>query len=57
MLAYNLYPTTDAPIVEDTRRYLKQYIARYHRTARWMEIDGNKQIISLSDIVEGSSEK
>jgi len=57
MLAYNLYPVTDTPIVEDTRRYLQQYMNRYHPTAQWLEIDGNKQIISLSVAAGTSLEK
>lgn len=39
MLAYNLYPPTDTPIVEDTRRYLKRYLKRHHPQARWCEVD------------------
>lgn len=48
MLVYNLYPVTDSPIVEDTRRYLKQYMARYHVSARWVELDDKMQVINRS---------
>lgn len=46
MVVYNLYPSTDAPIVEDTRRYLQQYLARFHKTTRWVEVDDSMQVRS-----------
>lgn len=46
ILVYNLYPATDAPIVEDTRRYLQQYMDRYHPSARWVEVDDTLKVIA-----------
>lgn len=46
MVVYNLYPPTDAPMVEDTRRYLKQYLARFHKMTRWVEVDDFMQVRS-----------
>lgn len=46
MLVYNLYPATAAPIVEDTRRYLQQYMDRYHSSAHWVEVDDTLKVIA-----------
>lgn len=45
MVVYNLYPATDAPIVEDTRRYVLQYLERYHPAARFVEIDDRMNVL------------
>lgn len=47
MLVYNLYPATAAPIVEDTRRYLQQYMDRYHSSVRWVEVDDTLKVIAV----------
>ncbi len=44
-VVYNLYPPTDALIVEDTRRYLLQYLERHHPGTLWCEVDDRYRLI------------
>lgn len=43
-VVYNLYPPTDKPITDDTREFIRSYLAEYHPGTRFMEIDDHYRL-------------
>lgn len=44
-VVYNLYPPTAQPITDETRNYLKLYLAHYHPNAEWIEVNDRYEVV------------
>ena len=47
ILVYNLYPETSQLITDDTRKYIKYYLSKYHPNTEFIEINNKKELVTF----------